>query len=147
MKMNKIFFILILIISVISCNKNDDSVNNNNPYLTAPPVSLSLNLNLPEYNPLKFPNNSIVISNQGIKGIVVYSIDGTSYTAFEVSDPNHSPSSCSRMTVETPVATCQCSDENQYNIISGEHLSQDNTKYPMLQYRAVREGDVITVFN
>jgi len=145
--MKKLIFSLILVAGILSCSSNDDNRNNTNPFLNVPPVNITLNLNLPEYNSLKFPSNSVIIGNQGIKGIVVYCINENLYTAFELSDPNHTPSSCSKMTVIAPVATCECSDENQYNIISGEHLSQDNTKYPMQQYRAVREGDVINVYN
>jgi len=145
--MKNLAIILLLSISLFSCKKDDDNNVRDNPFLNVPPVNLTLNLNLPEYNPLRFPGNSVVVGNQGIKGIVVYCVNENFYTAFELSDPNHSPNSCSKMTVVTPIATCQCSDENQYNIISGEHMSQDNTKYPMQQYRAERSGDVIHVYN
>ncbi len=134
-------------LSLLACKSDDDQLNNNNPYLTIPVVNLNLNLNLPEYNSLKFPGNSVEIYNQGIKGIVVFCVNDNFYTAFELSDPNHSPSSCSRMDVEAPIAICPCDDENSYNIISGEHTSQDNSKYPMQQYRAERSGDIVHVFN
>ncbi len=39
---------------------SDDNNQNPNPYLVIPPVSLSLNLNLPEYTDLKFPGNSLL---------------------------------------------------------------------------------------
>ncbi len=145
--MKKIFFTLFIGLSFLACNSDDDqSNNNNNPYLTIPVINLNLNLNLPEYNPLKFPGNSVVITNQGIKGVVVYNVNNSLYTAFEISDPNHSPSSCSRMEIEGIVATCQCDDENRYDIVTGQH--QDNqSSYPMQQYRTERSGDMIHVFN
>lgn len=145
--MKKILILFFISISLLACSGSDDNNNANNPYLNIPVVNLTLNLNLPEYTILKFPGNSATITNQGVKGIVIYSINDTQYSAFELSDPNHNPSSCSRMVIETPLATCECSDGNIYNIITGEHSSQDNTKYPMFRYNAVREGDVIRIYN
>ena len=131
---------------LLACSSNDDNNNNNNPFLTPPPVNLNLNLSLPEYNPLNFPGNSVVISNQGIKGIVVYNVNNSLYTAFDLSDPNHLPNSCSRMEVDGIVATCQCEDENKYDIVTGQKIN-DQSQFPMLQYRVERIGDVIHVFN
>ena len=145
MKKNLILFFIS--ISLLACSGDDDSNNVNNPNLNIPIVNLNLNLNLPEFTILKFPGNSVTNTSQGVKGIVIYSINDNMYSAFELSDPNHSPSSCSRMVIETPLATCECSDGNIYNIITGEHSTQDNTKYPMYRYNAVREGDVIHVYN
>jgi len=145
--MKKKLILFFISISLLACSSSNDNINVNNPFLNIPIVNLTLNLNLPEYNVLKFPGNSVVVTSQGIKGIVIYSINETQYSALELSDPNHIPSSCSRMTVETPLATCQCSDENKYEIITGEHSPQDSSKYPMYRYRAVREGDVIRIYN
>ena len=144
--MKSIVLSLILVTSLISCSKNDDN-RNNNPFLITPSVSFSLNLNLPQYSVLNFPNESVVIDNYGIKGIVVYCVTENEYRAFELSDPNHIPNSCSKMTITSPIATCPCDDGNKYNIIDGQFTPQDNTKYPMLQFRAERNGNIINVFN
>ncbi len=137
---------LSVLLLFIGCKK-DDNVNTDNPYLVDPLVSLNLNLNLPEYNPLKFPGNSIIINQQGIKGIVIYNVNNDLYTAFELSDPNHTPSSCSRMDVEGIVASCPCtSDTNEYDIVTGQHQS-DESKFPMLQYLATRTGNNIVISN
>ena len=145
--MKKIVFLLIISITVLSCNSDDGNNNtSDNPFLITPLVNINLNLSLPEYNALNFPGNSIIIHNQGIKGIVVYNINNELYTAFELSDPNHSPNSCSRMTIEGIVATCQCDDENKYDIVTGQKQG-NQSQYPMQQYRATRSGDVVHVFN
>ncbi len=145
--MKKLVAALIIIVFFFACKGDDNqNSNNNNPFLTIPIVSLNLNLNLPEYNPLKFPGNSVIITSQGIKGIVVYNINNELYTAFELSDPNHVPNSCSKMEIEGIIATCQCSDENKYDIVTGQHLD-DQSLFPMQQYRAERTGDVVHVFN
>lgn len=138
-------YILIILVSLASCKK-DDGVRNDNPYLVDPLVNLNLNLNLPEYNPLKFPGNSITITHQGIKGIVIYNVNNDLYTAFELSDPNHTPNACSRMTIEGIIASCPCNDDNTYDIVTGQHQVDEN-KYPMLQYIATRTGDNIQIGN
>ena len=146
--MKSIFFGSIILLTLLSCNKDDNTtVNNNNPFLTPPIVNISLNLNLPEYNPLKFPGNSIFINNRGLKGIVVYNVNNSLYTAFDRTDPNHIPNFCSRMDVEGIVATCPCdTDNNSYDIVTGQHQNNENA-YPMHQYRIQRNGDVISISN
>ena len=145
--MKNLLVVLLLSIMLFSCNKSDDNNNNtNNPFLNVPPVNLSLNLSLPEYNPLKFPGNSVIITSQGIKGIVVYSVNESFYTAFDLTDPNHAPNACSKMNITGIEASCECGDDNIYDILTGQHLN-DQSLYPMLQYRAERNGDVINVFN
>ncbi len=132
---------------MLSCSKDDDK-QERNPYLTDPVVNLNLNLNLPEYNALKFPGNSIITS-QGIKGIVVICVSETQYFAYDLTDPNHVPSNCSRMEIEGPIATCPCPNENnKYNLINfGRHTSEPDTKYPMQNYRAERNGNVVMISN
>lgn len=143
---NKILLLLLVLVT-LSCSKNDDK-QDQNPYLTNPLVNLNLNLNLPEYNPLKFPGN-YVITSQGIKGIVVYCVTETQYFAYDLTDPNHAPSSCSRMEVNGIIATCPCTtDENEYNIVSfGRHVTEPDAKYPMQQYLAIRNGNTVNISN
>lgn len=130
----------------LSCSKNDDK-QERNPFLTDPAVSLNLNLNLPEYTPLKFPGNYIITS-QGIKGIVVYCVSENQYLAFELTDPNHVPSSCSRMELTGVIASCPCAnDDNEYFITSGQHTTEPDTKYPMQQYNAQLNGNTVIISN
>lgn len=144
--MKKMPLLFLAIIMILSCSKSDEK-EQRNPYLTNPVVNLSLNLNLPEYNSLKFPGQYIT-TGQGIKGIVVYCINETQYVAFDLTDPNHAPNDCSRMELDGGIATCPCeSDDNKYYIISGQHTTQPDIKYPMQMYRAQREGNVIYVSN
>ncbi len=145
MKLKPFYFFLALM--VMACSKKDEK-QERNPFLTDPVVSLNLNLNLPEYNPLKFPGEYIV-TGQGIKGIVVYCVSETNYLAFDLTDPNHVPSNCSKMQIEGIIASCPCStDDNEYNIVNyGRHTTEPDTKYPMQSYRAVRSGNTITISN
>lgn len=142
---NKIIAVFI-VITCFGCNKDETQIDNN-PHLIIPLVNLNLNLNLPEYNSLKFPGNSLIITFQGIKGIVIYNVNNDLYTAFELSDPNHIPSQCSKMTIEGIIASCPCeNDGNTYNIVTGVHTGNE-TLYPMQQYRTERLGDNLRVYN
>ena len=101
----KILFLLLAVLT-LSCSKSDDK-RERNPFLTDPLVSLPLTLNLPEYNPLRFPGNYI-ITTQGIKGIVVYCASESLYFAFDLTAPNHVPSSCSLMELDGVISSCPC---------------------------------------
>jgi hypothetical protein len=138
---------LVSLVLLASCKSDDGGVQDNNPYLTNPIVNLTLNLNLPQYDPLKFPGNNIVISQQGIKGILIHNVNNDLYTASELSDPNHIPSSCSRMEINGIILSCPCeSDDNEYDVVTGQHRTKNNV-YPIQQYRVVRTGDVVRVTN
>jgi len=142
--MKKIFSLLTVFIIVTACSGSDDEIRNN-PNLPNVRVDLQLNLDFAEYNDLAFPGNSFTTYNQGIRGVVIYNINSTQYAAFELSDPNHPPSSCSGMTVNGVIATCDC-EENQYNVITGELLEGDG-QYAMKPYRVERSGRFLIVSN
>jgi hypothetical protein len=142
---NKFLFLLVALIA-FSCSKSDDK-QDRNPFLTDPVVSMSLNLNLPEYNALKFPGN-YVITGQGIKGIVVYCVSENQYLAFDLTDPNHAQSSCSRMELNGVIASCPCpNDTNEYFITSGQHTTDPGGMYPMQQYNAQLNGNSVVISN
>ncbi len=141
--MKKIWIFLLLISLFSGCSADDNY--RGNPNLPDLHFNLQLNLSLPEYSNLQFAGNHYVTYNQGVKGIVIYNINGSQFVAFELSDPNHPPSSCSAMTVEGVLASCGC-DENVYNIITGE-LSEGEGQYTMKPYRIQRSGGVLEVWN
>src|SRR5690606_891748 len=144
--MKNIFLSILIASLVVSCSKNDDK-QDRNPYLTDPAVNMSLNLNLPEYNASKFPGN-YVITGQGIKGIVVYCVSENQYLAFDLTDPNHAPSNCSRMEVDGVVASCACqNDTNEYFIVTGQHTTDPGEMYPMQQYNAQLNGNTVIASN
>ena len=145
--MAKVSAFLIVLFLFSGCGTDDtNGLNSNNPYLTTPLMNLSLNLNLPQYNALNYPGNYLVLPSQGIKGLVVYNVNNSLYTAFDLTDPNHIPSSCSMMNLEGVIAQCPCNDNNSYDIVTGEHQNNPQT-YPMLAYRISRSGDNINVTN
>lgn len=138
------FLLILIFFGLLSCNPDDEV--RNNPFLNEVSFRLDINLDLPQYNNLNFPGNSFVTYNHGINGVVVYNVNNDQYTAFELSDPNHPLSSCSRLTVEGIIATCSCADGNSYNIITGE-LSTGTGQYSLKPYRVRRSGNMIEVSN
>ena len=141
---NKVL-ILCLAFLALSCEPDDDN-RQRNPNLVDVNFRHQLNLDLPEYNDLRYPGNSFVTYNYGVRGIVVYNINNSQYSAFELSDPNHPPSQCSAMAVEGILATCRCDDGNSYNIITGEP-SEGELRYGMKPYRVERRGNMIEIYN
>ncbi len=141
----KITLSLLLVVSFYSCTP-DDNARTNNPYLTNISFTLDLNLNLPEYNALNFPGNSFVTYNYGINGVVVYNINNSQFTAFELSDPNHALSACSTLSVSGIIATCNCNDGNSYNILTGE-ITEGSGQYSLKPYRVRKSGNLLEVYN
>jgi nitrite reductase/ring-hydroxylating ferredoxin subunit len=140
----RIVFILVLI-AFMSC-ENDDT-RQNNPNLLNIQFSVELPLSLPQYSPLNFSGNAIYVGGQGIgnDGILVANI-GSQILAWDASDPNMIPDSCTRLQVDGLSATNSCSNQNSYSLATGQPL-QDGLQYPLLSYRVTETGDSIIVFN
>lgn len=147
--MKKNFLIVTTCLLLLACSNNDDS-NNNNPYLPnyAFDTGSLINTNLPEFNNLNFPGNHIILNEPyGIKGVVVYFAGGESYSAFELSDPNHSLSGCSLLTVEGVIATCSCDDENAYDVLTGSRIEGTTGQYSLKRYFVETNANIIRVYN
>lgn len=147
--MNRFLSIILLIFVLVSCSKTDDEqLNNPNIPNIAFDTGNLVNTNLPQFSNLKYPNNSVVLNNNyGINGVILYFAGGTNYSAFEISDPNHPLSSCSNLTVEGVIATCNCNDGNSYNILSGVGASGTTGNYALKRYNVEVSGNIIRVYN
>ncbi|KQC32479.1 hypothetical protein AAU57_03375 [Nonlabens sp. YIK11] len=142
--MKKILLALALM-CIFACQSDDDA--RRNPFLIDLSFQTALNTDLPQYSSLNFANNYVVVRSQGIRGIVVYHLGNDQFVAYELSDPNHSPSSCSSMNINGIIATCSCTDDNNtYNIIDGRHQT-DPELFPMKPYRVSRVGNNVVVSN
>ena len=133
--MNK-FFIFLFLLLLTACSKND-ALNRCN-YLLNLAVNVTINLNLPLYSQLQFTSNSVYIANQGNGGIIVTNV-GTGLRAWDASDPNHTPSSCSIMQIVGANAKCGCQDANEYSLFTGGSLG---TQLPcgLKEYRVSPSG-------
>lgn len=145
-EMTKKVAVLLVFASMLASCSPDDDTRTSNPYLTDISIRMDINLSLPEYNNLNFPGNSYATYNYGLNGIVIYNINNSQYTAFELSDPNHALMDCSTLTVEGIIASCNCEDGNSYNILTGE-LTTGTGQYPLKAYRIRKSGNILEVYN
>jgi hypothetical protein len=136
---------------IVSCNKSDDNNdNNNNQYI--PDVAFDtgnlVNTNLPQYSQLQYANNYVILNNNyGLNGVVLYYAGGDIYSAFELSDPNHPLATCSTLTVEGLIATCNCDDGNSYEILNGIGQTGTTGNYALKRYFVEVNGNIIRVYN
>jgi len=133
--MNK--FLLFLSLLFLTACSNNDNLNRCN-YLLDLAVNVNVNLNLPQYSQLQFTSNSVYIPNQGNGGIIVTNV-GTGLRAWDASDPNHTPSSCSVMQIVGANAKCGCADANEYSLFIGSSVG---TQLPcgLKEYRVSPAG-------
>ncbi|MBW1295268.1 hypothetical protein [Aquimarina litoralis] len=144
--MKKILFILSISLCIISCSSDDN--RSNNPNLPSISFNHTVNLDLPQFNDLKFPGNSEVIRIEGvgIQGVIIYNVDNTLYSAFELSDPNIPPSDCSALSINGIRAESNCGNDNAYEIINGQQLEGEGG-FPLLRYQIRREGNILVISN
>ncbi|WP_348636608.1 hypothetical protein QLS71_005485 [Mariniflexile litorale] len=129
---------------------SSDSNITKNPYLPNYQFNTGslINTNLPEFSQLKFPGNFVILNSPyGITGVVLYYAGGSNYNAFEITDPNHQISNCSKLSVEGVIATCNCEDGNSYDILNGIKREGTTGSYSLVRYRVEVSGSIIRVYN
>ena len=145
--MKKLLLIALTGFLLQSCSKNDDT-NTNNQYLPEQnfDTGSTINTNFSQFTNLQFPGNHVVVEGFGLNGIVIY-YSGSSYLAFELSDPNHVLQTCSKLTIEGVIATCGCTDANQYDILTGQAQDGTTGQYGLKPYFVEVSGNIIRVYN
>jgi len=119
--MAKYFIFFFLAFTLFSCSKN---ASDSNPNLPKIPVNEVISLNNPQYINLQVPGGWAYVDNSGIKGLIVYNINGSDFRAFDRACPHLSPSqSCSKMVVKNSIKmVCPC-DDAEFNILNGAPLT------------------------
>jgi nitrite reductase/ring-hydroxylating ferredoxin subunit len=126
---NKLTTFLLIFFWFAACESDDQ--NNLLPYVM---VNETINLSNPEFINLQVPGGW-AYANGGIKGIILYNINGNSFKAYERSCPHLAPSACTRMTVEQSFKMkCPC-DQSEFNILNGAPLTT-NINYVTREYKA-----------
>ncbi len=140
--MKKSVWISLLLVFTMGCSK--DGFNNQNPYLPNYSFSMDINTNFATYNNLTFPGNSVRVYpiNGPTNGVLVFNT-GSGYNAFDGSCPNQVIETCSKLTLSSSNAQCQCESEN-YNLYNGQTTGKP---YGLKQYRTQVNGNIITVYN
>ena len=141
----KRLIILTLFLAVASCNKDDDNASNCN-FLLNVGVNTSVNLNLPQFNPLNFVSNPVYVPNQGNGGIIVMNT-GTGYVAYDAADPNHAQNACSVLSINGIEGVCGCADENTYSLFTGQPIGNANLPCALKAYRVELSGNNLIISN
>ncbi|MDW5287258.1 hypothetical protein [Formosa sp. PL04] len=146
--MKKLFFIAITILLMVNCSSDDNVINNPNLPDYSFDTGNIINTSLPLYNSLKFPGNYITLPPPyGINGLVLYYAGADMYSVFELSDPNHPITTCSKLTINGIIATCNCDDDNSYNILNGLPETGTTGGYTLKPYYVSVSGSIIRVYN
>jgi len=140
-----LYYSLLLVLFTMSCSKSN--VNNRNcRFLLNIGVNTSINLNVLPYSSLQFVSNSVYVPNAGNGGIIVTN-SGTGFLAWDASDPNHSPNTCSKLEINGLEGTCGCSDANVYSLITGQPLSDPDLNCGLKAYRVEQSGSDLIISN
>ena len=136
--MKQLIFVFIMCLMLTSCSKNDS--DNNCNFLVNAGVDFTVNLNLPQFNDLQFPSNSVYVANQGNGGVFVTNT-GSGILAWDAADPNLPFSNCSILTlIDGITAKNSCDDENTYELITGQSLNE-NLPCTLKPYRVEQTGN------
>lgn len=156
-----ILFVFVFSLLSLSCSK---SKIERNPYLGEVRFSYTINTDLPTYNALKYPQNTVYIPNIGIKGVFVTNQGNNRFVAWEAACPNRNPLDCEGLkcafkngndfkTCETETKAfifviCPC-DGTVYNLVNGSLIKTNNSgkQYPLLNYNISTAGNTLTVSN
>tara|TARA_R110002050_G_scaffold30963_6_gene79295 strand:+ start:2276 stop:2704 length:429 start_codon:yes stop_codon:yes gene_type:complete len=138
-------FSLFLTIFFMACS-GPGNENENCKFLLNLNVKVRVYLNLPQYSQLQFDTESVYIPNVGNNGIIVTNAV-TSFLAWDASDPNHSPNSCSALEISGLEATCGCGDGNTYSLINGQPLNSSTLVCGLKNYRVEKVGNTLLISN
>ncbi len=138
---------LFLLLVLLSC---DNDRGERNPFLQDLGFRADLNLNLPLFNPLLNIGNPVYVDIIGVgtRGVFVVQSSIDQYRVFEASCPNHAPNDCSTMDLNGQIAICSC-EGYEYSLFTGQFLDrpEEGLFFDMLEYRGVRNGNIITISN
>ncbi|AEW86836.1 hypothetical protein B0A78_07420 [Flavobacterium columnare NBRC 100251 = ATCC 23463] len=140
----KKYFLIIILILVFGCDKNN-VVNSANPYLANNSFSIDLNPSLPSYNKLNYPGEPLLIAipGVGIQGILVMKTGGAGdFVAWEASCPLQYPTDCSKLNLKGISAQCTC-DNSEFNLYTGDGGKQ----YPLKRYNVQNLNGIIRIYN
>ena len=93
-----------------------------------------------------FTSNSVYVANQGNAGVYVINTGNDNYRAWDASDPNHAPNSCSLLEIEGADVQCGCADENRYSLFTGQSLGEQ-LPCGLKEYRVTLSGNNLVVNN
>ena len=142
--MNRFILTAFIFLSVLSCGNDDD--NNNCSFLLNVAVSENINLSLPQFQDLQFDLLPVYVPGQGNGGLIVIKTNG-GYLAWDASDPNHPPSSCSVLQINGIEGTCGCEDGNRYEFVTGQAVGETDVPCTLKRYPVSQSGNLLIINN
>jgi nitrite reductase/ring-hydroxylating ferredoxin subunit len=135
-------FLLTLLV-VFSCNRDltDDPI----PVIPFP--DLNINLAFPEYQPLMLDGGYKEISKIGVRGVILYRKNATTYIAYERNCSFHPNDACATVNVHTSslYMTDPCCGSN-FSFTDGTPTGGAAWR-PLRKYRTVLSGGMLTISN
>jgi len=124
---------LMLFAFLTACNSDDVSDDCN--FLINVNVDVQINLNLPEFNNLNFPNIAVYLPGEGNGGIYLINI-GQTILAWDGADPNFPVSSCPVMTLEGDnIVTSSCEGGTKFSLFTGQPIGDNIPPCGLKPYR------------
>ncbi|MDZ4667186.1 MAG: hypothetical protein SGJ00_04810 [bacterium] len=158
-------FIILLVVGLIQnlgCKKSKNQVSNQD-FFPSVMVDFYINLDLPLYADLNFPNSYFYEKGQGYKqrGVIVYNTGFTGpdqYVSFDRSCPYKVDSACSIVSVDSSSLFYRC---GQYTGVGGRFVPCCNSKFvsgnggqvdgpadrPLRQYYVSLNGRILHITN
>lgn len=135
---------IILVLTMLNCCDENEQIRVV-PYTS---VNLTMNLSLPQFNPLMYSNNAILVSGFGYNnnGIIVYRLIDDFY-AYDATCPQHIETSTAVQLdgVASGTATCpECGA--RYILMTGFSTNSEDI-YPLQPYNASGVGNTVYVNN
>ncbi len=131
MRTHKILLFCLLSFVLVSACKKDNKLVSNQDFFPAVLIDFYVNLDLPLYNDLNFPNGYVYEKGQGYKqrGVILYNtgfIGPDQYVAFDRSCPYKVDSTCSIVSVDSSTLYYRC---GQYTGAGGKFSPCCNSKF------------------
>lgn len=157
MKLTKqvlIFFFVVVLIAALSCNKS-----NVNPYIPNVPINISIDPNSTIIQELNTVGGWVYLDEKpgiyippGSRGVMVYRVGTHEFKAYERQPPN-TPNKCctgiicTKLIIEEyyPFAKDTCTN-TMYHLLDGT-LFDGEGQYPMIEYAAIYDGNLLHIYN
>ncbi|WP_319499842.1 hypothetical protein [uncultured Draconibacterium sp.] len=136
--MKYLFFIAFTFLMYSSCNEIDSEIPD-------VPVLIELNLDLPLYNDLAFPNNSILLKNVGFGGIIVSCLTEGEHFAYDAACTHEIIPSC-RVEPTGLIGKCSCCD-SEFQLFYSAVPAHGPAAAPLKQYNTSLVGNILRIYN
>lgn len=135
--------ILLSVFLFWGCSSSDDGGGTCLPQYN---ISISINVNLPLYSQLVTGVGWTYVSGEGAgpRGLIVVNT-GTGFKAYDRNAPHICPTANSTLEVVDDMMIYCPEDEAEWILLTGQPLKVADR--PPRTYQAVRNGDIITIFN